>query len=64
MITTYERGILQGQRLSALLLLERKFGPLAAEIKQKVEALSPEQLQRVLLDLIKAQSLQELGLQD
>jgi hypothetical protein len=52
MITTYERGveygiergILQGEQRSALRLLEAKFGPLSAEVKQRVEALSPEGL--------------------
>jgi hypothetical protein len=64
MITTYERGIIQGQRQTALLLLEAKFGPLAPEVKQRLEALPPEQLKPFLLDLIKAQSLNELHLQD
>src|SRR4051794_28022551 len=42
MITTYERGILQGEQRSALRQLEAKFGPLSPEVKQRVEALSPE----------------------
>lgn len=64
MITTYERGWLAGQRETALLQLESRFGPLPAEIKQRVESLSPEQLRQLLLDLVKAQTLAELGLQD
>lgn len=64
MLTTYERGILQGQRKTALLQLEAKFGPLTSEVKQRLDALSPEQLDRLLVDLIKAQSLDELHLQD
>jgi hypothetical protein len=52
MITTFERGmqqgiergILQGEQRSALRLLEAKFGPLSAEVKQRVEALSLEAL--------------------
>jgi hypothetical protein len=64
MMTTYERGILQGQRQTALLLLEAKFGPLSPAVKQRVEALAPEQLHQLLLDLVKAQSLEELHLVD
>jgi hypothetical protein len=64
MITTYERGILQGQRKTALMQLEAKFGRLSADVKQRVEALAPEQLDQLLLDLIKSQSLKELHLED
>jgi hypothetical protein len=72
MITTYERGIqhgiergiLQGEQRSALRRLEAKFGPLSAEVKQRVEALSPERLAQLQLDLLQAQSLQELRLAD
>ena len=64
MITTYERGILQGERKSALRLLEAKFGPLSPEVKQRVEALSPEGLAQLQLALLKAQSLKELRLDD
>jgi hypothetical protein len=68
MLTTYERGKiegrLQGQREMALLLLEAKFGPLAPAVKQRLEALSPEQLRKLSLGLFKAQSLQELHLED
>jgi hypothetical protein len=49
MTTTFERGIQQGiqqgilqeRRQTALLQLEAKFGPLAPEVTQRVEALSP-----------------------
>ena len=64
MITTYERGILQGERKSALRQLEAKFGPLSPEVKQRVEALSPDGLAQLQLDLLKAQSLKELRLDD
>jgi Domain of unknown function (DUF4351) len=63
MITTYERGKIDGRRETALLLLEAKFGPLSPEVKQRVDGLSPEQLCQVLLDLVKAQSLKELHLE-
>src|SRR5919204_1493085 len=64
MITTYERGKLEGRREAALLQLEAKFGPLPPEVKQRVEALSPEQLRQLALDLVKSQSLKELRLAD
>jgi hypothetical protein len=64
MQTTYERGKIEGERGTALLLLEAKFGPLSPEVKRRVEALSPERLRQLLLDLLKSQSLQELHLEN
>jgi hypothetical protein len=68
MKTTYERGIEQGieqgERRSALRLMEAKFGPLTPRVKQQVEALSPEALAQLQLDLLKAQSLEDLRLDD
>jgi hypothetical protein len=64
MITTYERGIIEGQRKMALLQLEAKFGPLSPAVKQRVEALSPEQLTQLLLDFARGQALKELHLED
>jgi hypothetical protein len=76
MITTYERGIeqgiqqgieqgiRQGEQRTVLRLLEAKFGPLSAEVKRRVAALSPEALVQLQLDLLKAQSLKELRLED
>jgi hypothetical protein len=64
MITTYERGIVDGERRLTLLQLDALFGPLSPEIKQRVEALSPEELRQLSLDLLKAESLKALHLQD
>ena len=73
MKTTYERGIqvrerdrtgIQGERRSALRQMEAKFGPLSAKVKQQLEALSPEALAQLQLDLLKAQTLEELRLED
>ncbi len=44
--------------------MEAKFGPLSAKVKQQVEALSPEALARLQLDVLKAQALEELRLED
>jgi hypothetical protein len=62
MKTTYERGVEQGiergieqgiergERRSALRLMEAKFGPLPAKIKQQLDALSPAALAQLQLD--------------
>jgi hypothetical protein len=67
MKTTYERGIEagieQGERRSALRLMQAKFGPLTPKVKQQVEALSPEALAQLQLDLLEAKALEELGLE-
>jgi hypothetical protein len=36
---------------------------LSAEVKQRVEALPPEELHQLQIDLLRANSLQELGLE-
>ncbi len=59
-----ERGIEQGMRRSALLMMGKKFGPLPAEVERRVEALSPEALAQLQLDLVDAQTLEELRLDD
>ena len=45
---------MQGERRSALRQMEAKFGQLSPEIKQQVEALSPESLAQLQLDLLTA----------
>jgi Domain of unknown function (DUF4351) len=64
MKTTYERGIEQGERRLTLRQLEAKFGPLPLGVKQQIEALSPEALARLQIDLLTAQALEELSLGD
>jgi hypothetical protein len=59
-----EVGIEQGERRSTLRLMEAKFGPLSPQVKQQVEALSPEALAQLQLDVLKAQALEELRLDD
>jgi Domain of unknown function (DUF4351) len=59
-----ERGIEQGERRSALRLMEAKFGPLSPEVKKQVESLSREALARLQIDLLKAQALEQLRLDD
>ena len=64
MMTTYERGQIDERRSNLLLWLEEKFGPLVPEVKERVAALSPEQLSQLIRDCVKAQSLKELHLED
>ena len=59
-----ERGIEQGERRSALRQMEAKFGPLNVKVKQRVEDLSSNALAQLQLDLLNAQSLEELRLDD
>jgi hypothetical protein len=59
-----ERGIAQGERRAALRQMEFRFGPLSAEVKQQVEALARDALARLQIELLKAQSLEELRLGD
>jgi hypothetical protein len=68
MKTTYERGIErgieQGERGLTVRLIEAKFGPLSPQIRQHVEALPPQALTQLQLDLLKAQSFEELHLKN
>ncbi len=64
MITTYERGIIQGERQLALSQLAAKFGPLSEDAKRRLEALSSQELRTMMLEFYKAESLKKLGLED
>jgi hypothetical protein len=64
MITTFERGMIEGERRAALLQLEARFGPLSPAVRQRVEALSPEELRQLTLGLVKDKSLKELRLEE
>jgi hypothetical protein len=68
LITTYERGVQQGilqeKRQTTLWLLEWKFGPVAAEVRQWVETLTAEQLDQIALTLATAPPQKELYLGD
>ncbi len=58
-----EQGIQQGRRVMLLELLEEKFRPLPAAVREKVQQMSPEQLATLSKAVLRAQSLQELGLE-
>jgi hypothetical protein len=59
-----QEGLQQGQRTTLRKLLEARFGPLSPGAQERLQALSPERLETLTLGLLKAQSLQELGLED
>jgi hypothetical protein len=58
-----EKGMEKGQRQILLMQLERRFGPLTPEVRQRLEGLTLEQVQTTLLNLLTAGSLKELGLE-
>ena len=64
MTTTFEKGEAQGQRRSARLLLEKKFGSLSPEAQQRLNEWPAERLDDLLLALLDAPSLKALGLED
>ena len=67
-VTTFEKGLQaglqQGQRTMLQKLLEARFGPLSPSAQQRLESLGPEQLEALAVELLKAQSLEELGLEN
>jgi Domain of unknown function (DUF4351) len=58
-----ERGREQERRTILLEQLEEKFGPLAAAVREKVQQMPLERLTELTKAVLRAQSLQELGLE-
>jgi hypothetical protein len=63
-MTSFEKGLQQGQRTTLQKLLEARFGALSPNVRERLDSLSPERLEALTLELLKARSLQELGLED
>jgi hypothetical protein len=59
-----QQGLQQGRRTTLQKQLEARFGPLGLGAQQRLDGLSAEQLEGLTLALLKARSLQELGLED
>jgi Domain of unknown function (DUF4351) len=57
------QGIEKGQRRMLLLQLEKRFGPLSPPVLQRLEALTPQQVEEKLVAFVTAGSLAELGLE-
>jgi hypothetical protein len=62
MMTTYERGMLAGQRELVLLFLADKFGALPPEVRKQVETSSSRELEQIVHAAWTGQPLQERGL--
>jgi hypothetical protein len=62
--TGLQQGLQQGQRTTFQKLLEARFGPLSPGAQERLQALSSERVEALTLGLLKAQSLQDLGLED
>jgi hypothetical protein len=66
--TTFEKGfqagLQQGRRMTLQKVLEARFGPLSLRTQERLEGLSAEHLKALTPEVLKAQSLQELGLED
>jgi hypothetical protein len=58
------RASKKGQRRALQVQLERKFGPLSAEVLRRLEDWPAERLNELLYGILDAPSLQALGLQD
>lgn len=54
--------VAERERESLRMALEARFGPLTPGVRQRVDALPAERLRDVLLQVVKGQSLQEMGL--
>lgn len=58
----HETGRVQGLRESARRLLEKKFGPLAPDVLQRLEALPADKVEELIPAVLDAASLDDLGL--
>jgi hypothetical protein len=63
-LTTFEKGVQQGQRKLLRKQLEARFGPLSPHAAQRLESLGEDQLGELTVGVLTAQSLQDLGLED
>jgi hypothetical protein len=59
-----EKGMAKGQRHVLQIVLEEKFGPLSAQVQQRLDEWPAEQLDQLGISLLHAASLQDLGLEE
>jgi hypothetical protein len=64
MATTFEKGMVQGERKAVRLLLEQRFGSLNPAVEKRLEEWPAEKLDELLLAVTKAPSLHALGLEE
>jgi hypothetical protein len=63
-MTYVEQGRQEGRRELLQNQLEKRFGPLSASVRERLQSLSRERLIELSLAVLDAQSLRELGLED
>jgi hypothetical protein len=59
-----ERGLVRGQRQAARIQLEVRFGPLSPAASQRLDEWPADRLSELLVAILKAPSLKDLGLED
>ncbi len=62
--TTYEKGMQRGSRKTLEKQLEDRFSPLTGSAKERLEGMESDGLAALTLELLTAQSLKELGMED
>jgi flagellar biosynthesis/type III secretory pathway protein FliH len=62
--TGLQQGLQQGQRTTLRKQIEARFGPLSTSAQERLDSLNSARLEGLTLELLKAQSLQDLGLDD
>lgn len=63
-MTSYDKGIVRGQRQALQMQLEARFGTLAPKVQQQLESAPPERVRELILACAKGQTLQEMGLEE
>jgi len=63
-MTMYEQKLQRRLQEVLQLQLEARFGPLSQQAQQRLESLTEERLQEMLVAFAKGQSLQEMGLEE
>ena len=59
--TQFEKGRELGRREMLLELIEERFGPLSATLREKLEVTAPDNLKVMARALLRARSIQEAG---
>jgi hypothetical protein len=63
-LTTYDRGMIAGQREALRTLLEGRFGLLSPQVQERIGTEAPERLLELIKAAAQADSLRDLGLED
>ena len=62
--TWYEKGCEEGRRAAVRDLVEEKFGPLSAQVQERLQQLAADRLVALTKAVLRAESLRDLGLED